>query len=121
MISLIVVTSLFIIGLHYCMQFDLIQNSDSTSGVQVVPANKEIFWFIKYYAHAWFSKTSFSGLLKPLCDCPVCMSSIYGSVMYWLDFHYSNDVLNTHTILLWGVFLVAVAGLNRLLYKFLIS
>ncbi len=122
MITLIIVCSLFIIGLHYSFQFDLTaQIHPVTLEKETIPINKEIAWFVKYYLHVALNGTRFHWLLKPLCDCPVCMVSVYGSIFYWAKTYWYLDEITLLTFIKWPVMVVATAGLNRALWKFLVS
>ncbi len=118
LIELIIITSFFILGIHYCFQFDMVS---TTKKGEAKPTNKEILWFIKYYLHRSLYQTRFEWLLKPTVNCPVCMSSIHGSILFWANVYFQNREVNPLTFAKWLVVVVAVAGLNRLAYKFLIS
>lgn len=104
-LMLIVIASLFIQGWHYCL----------------LPAEgnfkAEIFHFVKEYGE----KITPKFFHKPLFNCPVCMSSVYGSLFYWSNIEIHHAIINSYTMIIWVVFCVAVAGLSRLLTKIIIG
>ena len=104
MLSEIIIISLAILGLHYAMSFDMIMDENG----KPIIINKNILWFVKYYLLVLTKKFKVKILIRPLCECVICMSSMWGTIGYLL--------LNTnYTLTGWGVTVVAVAGLNRLL------
>lgn len=104
MIHLIVlsfVTALFIQGFHYTM---------------LPPEGNyppEVFYFIRKYAEKILPKF----FHKPFFLCPVCMSSVYGSLFYWSDIGIHSHVINSLTLVYWFVFCVVTAGIGRIMTK----
>lgn len=74
------------------------------------PKNWLDMWFIER-GNAFTRKLS-----KPLYACPPCMSSIWGSLVYWWG---NSFTWNTDTLFFWPVFVLsACAGTWILLYQF---
>lgn len=73
----------------------------------MAPVKERIEYFLIRMFMLKFSETKSQDLasfvLKPLFNCPVCMSSIYGSVYFWLSARGS--------IIGWLVYLVMLSGL----------
>lgn len=106
LLILVVLTSFAICGWHYCIQYDL--NNEK-------PVMKEVAWWFKYYG----MKITPSFIHKPLFLCPVCMSSIYGTVAFTVS-HFFIYPIN-QPLIVYVPFLLAVAGTNRILTKILHS
>jgi hypothetical protein len=70
--------------------------------------NKEVLWFVKWIFHKLLNGTKLKFMLSALCNCVVCMSSVYGTIGYLLLSTNINIIHLCATVL-------AVAGLNRLL------
>lgn len=117
LILLIVITALFIQGWHYCIQYDPFVRDSNGLDVEYGATNKEVFWFVKFYGRkiipAYFH--------KPLFNCPVCMSSFYGSIAYWAHVYHTGTSVNLTTFVTWFVFCVTLAGANRIITKFIMS
>lgn len=55
---------------------------------------------------------------KPLATCPICMSSVYGTPVFW--FAYFTNYLNyDYIIILYICYMFALAGLNYLILSFM--
>jgi hypothetical protein len=116
-ISLIIITSLFIVGLHKSTEYYLDYNN------QPDPNDRMVLWFLRYYAEQWFP----SWIYKPLIGCTACMASIWGSLFYWI--HYWGAwtiesfwslprfiiVTDVSFIMNWVVFVFAVSATNRII------
>ena len=91
MIIQILITSLICFGIYNAtrVKFSLIENKYT---------QKEILWFIKYYADQYLTEW----LRKPLYDCPCCMASFW-SIVTSLYFGFSIELL---------IIIPAVSGLN---------
>jgi hypothetical protein len=107
-LELIAITSLFVLGLDFASQYDPAINIDETKGEY-----REILWWYRYWLWKLVGETA---LYKPLIGCPVCMSSVYGTLMFWTL--YSHH-LNTTTLIQWAVTVAGAAGLTRLLLHLL--
>lgn len=121
LLLLTILTSLAILGWHYATLYNAVITNQSKHELNYDQGatNKEIAWFVRYYAlrfiafHApWLRK-----FFKPLFACPVCMSGPYGTFSYWLYVAHEHQHLTLLTFGLWIAFLVAVAGLNRILVR----
>ena len=87
-------------GLDFATQYDPSMNLSKKHGEY-----KEILWWYRYYIWKWLGKTL---LYSPLIGCPICMSSVYGTIMFFVFYHTSNS-------LMYVPFILAVAGCNRLI------
>lgn len=62
-------------------------------------------------------------LRYPLSQCPPCMASIYGTILYWVAILLSDNVMawTAHamlaTLFFWIVFCLALAALNKYVYN----
>lgn len=55
---------------------------------------------------------------KPLATCPICMSSFYGTPVFW--FAYLNNLINyDYIIIVYICYVFALAGLNYLILTFM--
>ncbi|MCH7826424.1 MAG: hypothetical protein IIC75_00385 [Bacteroidetes bacterium] len=62
--------------------------------------------FFKAYIPEWIA--------KPLAICPICMSSVYGTLVFW--FAYFTDLINyDYIIIVYICYVFALAGLNYLI------
>lgn len=44
---------------------------------------------------------------KPLFDCPYCLSSVHGSILFWI-------FLSSYPLIMWPVFVVCCTGVSAL-------
>jgi len=110
--------ALFIQGFNYCIQYDPFTRPEGRfEEIEIGAHNKEIFWFIKFYGQKLLPKV----LWKPFFNCPVCMASVYGSLFYWADIFAHASIVNSRTLAIWFVFCVCLAGMNRIITKFIHS
>ena len=59
-----------------------------------------------------------SWIKKPLATCPICMSSVYGTPVFW--FMYLNDYIQYNYIIIFYIcYIFAIAGLNYLILAFM--
>lgn len=120
LLTIILISSLFIFGWSYCTTY-------TPTGLETnvhKPFNpfgtgakdKEVAWWFRFYIGNFIYKhvPFLKPMLKPLFMCEVCMSSVYGSIIYWL-FLYILGPLSVVNIVLWPFTIVAIAGLNRLI------
>ena len=99
--QLLFINSLFIFGWNYALGSPTIDQDDQ---IIVHPA---IFGFITKF----ITKRFHSILIYPMFLCPVCMASLYGTLFYLL-------FTPTYNFIGWSVYIVALAGLNRILKGF---
>ena len=109
LLYIIIIAALFIQGLHYSMLFDLEIQDDGTTKIN----NKEVLWFVRFYG-LWFLTWAKLKLEKPFFECPVCMSSIWGTLIYSL-------LTNEFNIIQCAIVIAATGGLGRLLNKLIQS
>jgi hypothetical protein len=119
MLSIIIIASLVIFGLDYTFVYSPIHKDYTldSKGELVNPygdeaVHKQINWWFRFYVgrfislHAKFLKP----FLKPLFGCVVCMSSVWGSLVYWL-----MQPLTLDSLITWIPAVCAIAGLNRII------
>lgn len=120
LLTIIIISSLFCYGFEYTTVYTP-TGIESREDNNINPfgtgaKQKEINWWFRFYIgnfiykHAPFLKP----LLKPLFMCIVCMSSIYGSLIYWTLMGISGPITWT-TLALWPISVTCVAGLNRII------
>ncbi len=108
-LHLLITASLFIFGFNYAVDCDIIQKYEGYgSELKSCPVHKNILWFIKFYG----DKILPEYWTRPIYSCVVCMSSLWGSILYFTFTDHYN-------IIQWLVSVVALAGLNRLLKSYL--
>jgi hypothetical protein len=71
--------------------------------------SKMVLWFIRY----WLLKTVGEFWSKPICTCPPCMASVWGTVVYW--FAVPMDI---HTAMIWPLYILMLSGLVALINSF---
>jgi hypothetical protein len=80
------------------------------------PINFPVRWDW-YFKHA-YKKNIPSWIKKPLATCPICMSSVYGTPVFW--FMYLNDYIQYNYIIIFYIcYIFAIAGLNYLILAFM--
>lgn len=98
-----ILATLIIFGIHATTREGMIFHSFKmwiASKIEKILSRKNDFYEAE-------KKTAF--ILKPLFDCPACMASIWGTVIYFTlnpDYHYL-------------VFIFGLAGLNYLISRFI--
>lgn len=90
------VNSSFIWGLYAATQYSFDLNGNIT--------DKEILWKLKYYAEKLPTN-----IAKPLILCPICMSSVWGSI-FFLSYNYNY-------YLYLPIYIICLAGLQYIIYK----
>lgn len=90
------VNSLFIWGLYAASQYSFNHENEIV--------DKEILWKLKYYAEKLPHN-----LGKPLILCPICMSSVWGTI-FFLCYNY-----NYYYYL--PIYIICLAGLQYIIYK----
>lgn len=87
--------SLFIIGLHYTLQYDEVDGE---------VFNAQILWRIKYYAVKFLGDY----WSKPFGGCMICMSALWSVPVYFAYFD---------SIYFYPLYIFALAGVNRILIR----
>lgn len=111
MIELIIINSLIIWGVFTSIQDGMIFG--------------KIGNWINGYEHPKINKATVkhvrnipSWIKKPLATCPICMSSVYGTPVFW--FMYLNDYIQYNYIIIFYIcYIFAIAGLNYLILAFM--
>lgn len=62
------------------------------------------------WAGDWMRKNWKEWVNKPLFDCPYCLSSIHGSIFFWM-------FLNEYPLIMWPIFIVGLTGVSALFGK----
>jgi len=110
-ILLILWCSLFIFGWHYATLYTPNFIHDQALGQrEIKPNDTEIAWWFRYY-----TRNLPKWIKKPLINCQMCMSSVYGSIFYWGYVLNTPGRINGLTIILWVAVVVAITGLNRII------
>ena len=108
MIELIIINSLIIWGVYASLQDDfifgglgmLIRGYHYKLDDRSNPIKIDNYWIFKKWVQ------------KPLCTCPICMSSIYGTIGYLA-------LYDNYTIITYICYIFAIAGLNYLILTFM--
>jgi hypothetical protein len=72
------------------------------------PTKSMLFWWVKFYG-----EKRFPVLIKPICGCLVCMSSVH-SIYLFFWFHDFTAM----SIVVWVVYVLCLAGFNTVLNRF---
>ena len=108
-ITLIIITSLFINGLHWATYYELNGIWASKDGMKRNPDESNALWFLRYYPEKWFP----SFIHRPLISCVQCMASVWGSLFYWGHFH----TITIESVIMWVVFVMCVSAMNMVINK----
>lgn len=114
MIELIIINSLIIWGVYASIQERMIfqRLGDWIRGHGEYVTNKE------YFQGKTHKDNLPSWIKKPLATCPICMSSVYGTPVFWLA--YFTDLINyDFIIIVYICYIFAIAGLNYLILSFM--
>ena len=63
---------------------------------------KQPLWFVRYYGSRFIPEV----LMKPICMCIVCMSSVHSLYVFWYNYELSVSNLG-----LYGLYVLALTGL----------
>ena len=103
MIELLIINSLIIWGVFTSLQEGMIFDR---FGFLFLRGNE----FFKPYIPDWIG--------KPLGTCPICMSSVYGTPVFW--YAYLTGLINyDYIIIVYICYVFALAGLNYLILAFM--
>jgi hypothetical protein len=103
------VASLFIFGFYYSTLYDPVEPTEENPFGKKAE-NKEIFWFFRFYLGNLLVKLfpkHGATISKPIIRCVICMSSIYGTVFYFL--------FTDKNLFIWPIFVISLAGLNHII------
>lgn len=114
---IILLSSLFCFGWEYCISYTPEGIETDGKGGIINPyglsaKNKEVAWWFKFYLGKYLS--NYPMILKPLIQCVICMSSVYGTIIYW-TFLLIFVSITWKCAILYPFVLVMVAGLNRII------
>lgn len=107
----ILLQSLFINGLHYCFKFNIERNPDGS----IKKINGNILFPISYWIGNKKGKF-WDFISKPIFECVRCMSSVYGTLSFWVFYLLAYDFY-WQLFLLWLFDIVILVCLNWLIYK----
>ena len=114
MIELIIINSLIIWGVYASLQEgfifeelgNLIRGYYYEENERHNPEKVDNYWIFKKWVQ------------KPLATCPVCMSSVYGTPVFWLSYYI--ELINfDFIIIVYICYIFALAGLNYLILTFM--
>lgn len=91
----IFIMSFFSLGLYFISQPNMI-----------------LYFFYKFITNIKF----FSYFKKPLITCPTCMSSIWGTIIYWILIKIFFTI-NIKYLIIWPICLICCASINTILFK----
>ena len=113
MIELLIINSLIIWGVYTSLQEGM------------------IFGKLGYWIRGPYKKDQVTGLTiptlpgnlpnwirNPLAICPICMSSIYGTPVFWYAY-FTNLIQYDYIIIVYICYVFALAGLNYLILAFM--
>lgn len=101
----ILMVSLFIFGLNFATDYSEGENFKQNGHYNLLWKLK--FWSLKYIGEYW---------TRPLLSCPVCQSSVWGTIFYFCYFPFE---LSINYFVIWIVSVFAIAGLNRIIKNFI--
>jgi hypothetical protein len=101
------IASLAILGFHYTTLYSPV-DVDEQHPYGKSAADKEIFWWYRWYLGNLLHNTPVQMLIKPLFGCVICMSSIYGTLIYF--------AMTPHMdVKSWILTVLVTAGISRVL------
>jgi len=71
--------------------------------------SKMVLWWVRH----WSLKAVGEFWSKPICTCPPCMASVWGTVVYW-----AMQPMNSTTALMWPLYICMLSGLVALINSF---
>lgn len=81
------------------------------------PTSKKLFWFVRWYGTKYIGEY----FMQPICTCTVCMSSIWGVIIYFpFVFHLHIEQIFQISYILKEVlyllgYCISLAGLNAII------
>lgn len=119
LLIIIIISSLFCFGWEYTTVYTPIGIEQGITDINPFGTGakqKEINWWFRFYIGNFIYKYApiLKPLLKPLFMCIICMSSVYGSLIYWTLMLLSGPI-TWIIIALWPISVICTAGLNRII------
>ena len=117
---LLIFNSLFIFGVYKLTwyQAQVMVNEPTKELFTLVPTvtNRELLWFISFYGKKWFGYET----MKPICLCPSCMSSVWGSIFFWVAIFTKFVICATVLQIgfLYIAYVIALCGLNHIISRY---
>lgn len=121
---LLMFNCLFIMGFKFVTWYEpsieqpTENKTTATENFKIIPTvyNRELLWWISFYGKKYLGHE----FMKPVCLCPMCMSSLWGSIFFWVAIFSKFIVCVTfvHLIVIWLVYIVALCGLNHIISRF---
>ena len=71
--------------------------------------SKMVAWRLRFYSLKWFGQF----LSKPLFTCPPCMSSVWGTVIFWVVMP-----MTITSAAIWPLYILMLSGLVALINSF---
>lgn len=97
---LLVLNSLYIIGLFAISQQGMIFHFLRKAFITSSPDDLEETYRLPY-------------VFKPLIGCPTCMASVHSTYFFWGVMPW-----NEHSLIIYPLYAIALAGLNALIHKY---
>lgn len=119
LLILLVLNSLLCTGLYSAWQFEYkYVNPEKRTHLVKSEAQddtKGILWFYKYHIldASWMNYR----ISKPLGNCLTCMASVFSIIPYW--FYYDWNFTNFGILMLYPVYILMLAGINRLIDQYI--
>lgn len=99
LIILLLLNSLYIIGFHNAVDYELDKD-------KITVIHKQVLWQFAYYTD-WLPQ-----LIKiPLYDCLKCMASLHSIIPYWVIGNYDFTLNN---LFIYFFYIFALSGLNAI-------
>ncbi len=105
-ILVLFLNSLLIFGVFKIMDYE-IDNEN-----KIIEDSKMVLWKIKY----WLINHIGIKASKPFCLCPPCMSSIYGTLIYWCVYSFTLQHL-----FIWPIYCLCLCGINTFMQRWIID
>ena len=105
-------------GFFQALQFELGEiktNHDGEHYQEPEEDTKGILWWFKWYIldASWMNYR----ISKPLGNCLTCMASVYSFVPYW--YYYKFNFTDIDALMFYPVYILILAGMNRIIDKFI--
>ncbi len=115
MIELLIINSLIIWGVYTSLQEGMIFERIG-NWIRFEKEVKDQIWNDVKYPITVMNLPSW--IKKPLATCPICMSSIYGTPVFWYAY-LTNLIQYDYIIIVYICYVFALAGLNYLILAFM--
>jgi len=97
----LILNALVIIGFNRITEYGLDVNRK--------PVDKELLWFVQWYSRKWIGEW----WSKPICTCPVCMSSLHSLYVFWFAYDFT-----LYNLYLYALYVLALAGICTVYGRF---